>query len=202
MPDPALSEAIREAYAAVPAGVVTLHTIEIRHPTFDAPIRVVRNFADTETWLALDEPGVTAVLDGLDAETRDMVGLVARLEASAPADPGVLVPWIALGFQMELPQVESIAVPEITLTIDNVGEEIAEALEGAATSQDVIEVTYRPYLSTDIEGPQMDPPITLILSDVEADLYQVTGKARLLDIGNLAFPRRTYKPGEFPGLVA
>ena len=34
MPDPALSEAIREAYAAAPADVVILHTLELRHPAF------------------------------------------------------------------------------------------------------------------------------------------------------------------------
>ena len=34
MPDAALSEALREAYASAPSNVVILHTLEIRHPDF------------------------------------------------------------------------------------------------------------------------------------------------------------------------
>ena len=74
-------------------------------------------------------------------------------------------------------------------------------LNNAAESQDKIEVTYRPYLSTDLEGPQMDPPITLVLTEVEADVFKVTGRARMLDIGNKAFPSITYNSTNYPGLA-
>lgn len=201
MPDPSLSAAIQEAYAAAPSDVVVLHTLEIRHPTFTTPIRVVRNFADEDTWTALGGAGVTAVLDAMDAEDRALVGLVARLEADAPEDPGAYVAFIALAFDLDLPPVDTVPVPEITVTMDNVGREITDALDAAATSQDKIEVTYRPYLSTDIEGPQMDPPITMVLSEVEATPLQVTGRARMLDIGNKAFPAKFYTAKDFPGLA-
>jgi len=201
MPDPTLSQAIKEAYASAPADTVILHTLEIRHPTFIQPIRVVRNYADTETWLALGGAEVEAVLDAMDAEDRDRVGLVARLEADAPENAGKMVAFVALAFDLELPPVENVPVPEIALTMDNVGREISDALDAAATSQERTEVTYRPYLSTDIEGPQMDPPITLFLSEVEADPLRVTGRARMLDIGNKAFPSITYTAKRFPGLA-
>ena len=200
MPDPALGQAIREAYASAPADVVILHTLEIRHPTFTAPIRIVRNFADTATWLTLGGTAVQAVLDGLDPEVRDMVGLVARLEADAPIDGGALVPWIAMAFDLDLPPVDTVPVPEIVVTIDNVGREITRHLDAAAISQDTIEVTYRPYLSTDIEGPQMDPPLTMTLTEVEVDVFRVTGRARILDIGNRAFPSEIYTIKKYPGL--
>lgn len=205
MPDPALSAAIREAYASAPADVIVLHTLEVWHPAFvedgvAKPIRVVRNFEDTATWLALGGAGVQAVLDGLDAEARRKVGLVARLEAGAPRDAGLLVPFVALGFDLELPPVDTIPVPEIVVTLDNVGREIAKHLDAAAVSQERIEVTYRPYLSTDIEGPQMDPPMTMTLSEVEVDVFRVTGRARVLDIGNKAFPSEIYTIRKYPGL--
>ena len=130
-----------------------------------------------------------------------MLGLIARLEAGAPVDAGQMVSFIALGFELELPVKESIAVPEITLSMDNVGREITDALDLAATSMEKIEMTYRPYLSADVEGPQMEPPITLTLADVEATPLSVTARARLLDIGNLAFPGLDYKAANFPGLV-
>jgi hypothetical protein len=205
MPDPALSAAIREAYASAPADVVVLHTLEIWHPAFvedgvARPIRVVRNFEDTATWLALGGAGVQAVLDGLDADARRKVGLVARLEAGAPRDAGLLVPFVALGFDLELPAVDTIPVPEIVVTLDNVGREIAKHLDAAAVSQERIEIMYRPYLSTDIEGPQMDPPMTMTLSEVEVDVFRVTGRARVLDIGNKAFPSEIYTIRKYPGL--
>jgi Domain of unknown function (DUF1833) len=173
MPDPALSQALREAYAAAPADTVILHTLEIWHPSFDQPIRVVR----------------------------DMVDLEARLEAGAVRDGGQNVTFIALAFDLDLPPVDTAPVPEIAITLDNVGQEIVDALEAAAISQDKIEVIYRPYLSTDLEGPQMDPPITLTLAEVEADTLRISGRARMLDAGNKSFPSITYTAQRFPGLA-
>jgi hypothetical protein len=57
-----------------------------------------------------------------------------------------------------------------------------------------------PYPSTDIDGPQMDPPMTMTLSDVEMDMFRVTGRARGLDIGNKAFPSEIYTIRKYPGL--
>jgi hypothetical protein len=205
MPDPVLSKAIREAYASSPADVVVLHTLEIWHPSFiedgvAKPIRVVRNYEDTATWLNLGGAEVQAVLDVMSEEARRKVGLVARIEAGAARDAGMLVPFVALGFEMELPPVDTIPVPEIVVTLDNVGREITKHLDAAAISQEAIQVTYRPYLSTDINGPQMDPPLSMTLSEVEVDVFRVTGRARVLDIGNKAFPSRIYTIKKYPGL--
>ncbi len=87
------------------------------------------------------------------------------------------------------------------MTLDNVSREIVRHLDAAAMSREVIEVTYRPYLSTDLEGPQMDPPITLTLTDIEVDVFRATGRARMLDIGNKAFPADLYTARRFPGLT-
>lgn len=202
MPDPALSEAIKEAYASAPASVVTLHTLELRHPDFVAPIRVVLNHPDTATWIALGGEEVEAVLDTLDEEDRAMVGLVARLEDDAPANPGEMVAFIGMAFSLDLPPVENVSVPEITVTMDNVSREITDALEAAATSQQKIEITYRPYLSTHIEAPDMIPPLTMTLANAKADPYQVTASARMLDIGNKKFPLEVYTRKRFPGQTA
>ena len=207
MPDPALDQAIREAYASAPADTVILHTLELRHPAFvdddgrPTAIRVVRNFADEESWLRLGGAEVQAVLDAVPAQARDLVGLVARLEEDAPKDGGRMVPFIALAFDLELPPVDTAPVPEIAVTLDNVSREIVRHLDAAATSLERIEVTYRPYLSTDLEGPQMDPPITLTLTEVEVDVFRATGRARMLDIGNKAFPADLYTATRFPGLT-
>ena len=207
MPDPALDQAIREAYASAPSDTVILHTLELRHPAFvddggrPTAIRVVRNFADKESWLRLGGAEVQAVIDAMPVEGHYLVGLVARLEEYAPKDGGRMVPFIALAFDLELPPVDTTPVPEITVTLDNVSREIVRHLDAAATSIEIIEVTYRPYLSTDLEGPQMDPPITLTLTEVEVDVFRASGRARMLDIGNKAFPADLYTATRFPGLT-
>ena len=179
MPDPTLEQAIREAYASAPTDTVILHTLELRHPAF------------------VDDDGRPAAV----RVVRDHVDLNARLEADAPLDAGETVRFVALAFDLELPPVDSAPVPEISVTLDNVSREIVRHLDAAATSIERIEVTYRPYLSTDLEGPQMDPPITLTLTEIEVDVFRATGRARMLDIGNKAFPAETYTAKRFPGLT-
>ena len=58
-----------------------------------------------------------------------------------------------------------------------------------------------PKTGRDLEGPQMDPPIHLVLTEVEADIFRVTGRARMLDVGNKAFPGISYTAKTFPGLT-
>jgi hypothetical protein len=43
MADTSLSEALKEAYASAPANEIVYHTLEIDHPDFTVPIRVVRD---------------------------------------------------------------------------------------------------------------------------------------------------------------
>ncbi len=120
MPDPVLEQALREAYASAPADTVILHTIELRHPAFDD-----------------DDGRPTAI-----RVVRDHVDLTARLEATAPLDAGETVWFVALAFDLELPPVDSAPMPEISVTLDNVGREIVRHLDAAATSRARIEVTY------------------------------------------------------------
>ena len=108
---------------------------------------------------------------------------------------------IAMGFDLELPPIDTAPVPEISITLDNASREIVKHLDAASDSQSKIEVTYRPYLSDDLEGPQMEPPFTLVLTEVSADTSRVTGRARMLDVGNKAFPAETYNSLRFSGLT-
>ncbi len=179
MPDPTLSQAIQEAYASSPSDVVILHTLELRHP----------KFVD-------DEGNVMAV-----RLVRDYQNLQATLEETAPLNASEVVTFIAMSFDLSLPTVDTAPVPEITVTIDNVSGELMKHLDAAVDSGDKIEVTYRPYLSNDTSTPHMVPPITLVLSDVEADVMRIVGRARMLDIGNKRFPAQCYTLRQFPGLA-
>lgn len=174
MPDPSLSAAIAEAYASAPADQIIYHTLEFRHPDFTVPIRVVR----------------------------DIVDLTATLEADAPLNPGAAVLFTAFAFEFTLPELGRAASPEILISIDNVGREIVGHLDLAAQSPDLIEVTYRPYLSTDLSAPQMDPPLTLVVRSVTADVFKIECRATFGDFANRKFPNQTYDAQRFPGLIA
>lgn len=179
MPDIALSEALTEAYASALDTEVVLHTLELRHPSFTQPLRVV-NDHDT---------------------------LNARLESSAPVDAGELVDFSPFSFRFRLPDVQSTGMPELEIEIDNVSAEVVAYMDQAANSTDLIEVTYRPYLYGNFmftmnKLPAMDPPIHLVLHDVEADVFAIRARASFGDYGNRQFPGQTYDGQRFPGLIA
>lgn len=174
MPDATLSQAIKEAYATAPAGEVILHTLEFRHPEFTTPLRVVRDKADLE----------------------------AFLESTAPENPSEEVLFVQYAFDLELPDVTSGSSPELLLTIDNVSRDIMAYLDLAANSQDLIEVTYRCYLSTDLSAPQNDPPLTMTLKEVECDIFRITARCGFGDYANRPFPRDVYDLQRFAGLLA
>jgi len=173
MPDTSLSAAIAEAYATAPTEAVILHTLEFRHPDFVAPIRVVQDHA----------------------------ALAATLESDAPLNPAEEVSFQAFSFDVQLPDASADRMPEMVIGIDNVDQQIEDAIETAAGSSDKIEVTYRPYLSTDLSAPHMDPPVTLQLTHVEADVFKVTARAGFRNLGNIGFPSQDYPAARFPGLV-
>ena len=137
MPDPTLSESIKEAYASA-GDVPVYHTLELRHSTLTEPIRIVRDDAD----------------------------LTAYLEADAPEDPGAEVTFLAYAFDFQKPEIGPNGSPVMPITIDNVGREITVALENAVSPTTPVLITYREYLANDLTGPQNDPPIHMELKTV------------------------------------
>jgi hypothetical protein len=178
---PTVSDAIAEAYASAPSDLVVLHTLELRHPSF------------------VDDYGRPIAL----RVVRDTQAVTAVLEADAPMDAGNGVEFLPFPFDFALPEQNGAgAIPEIVLTIDNVSAYIVQYLDLAAASVDPIEMTYRPYLSTDLSAPHMDPVITLLLKNIEATVLRVTARAVFGDLANRRFPAMDYTPERFPGLAA
>lgn len=174
MPDPTLNQALEEAYASAPTEEIIMHTLEFRHASFTQPLRVVR----------------------------DVHEFTARLEASAPANPGEDVIFVGFAFDLVPPDVTTGPSPEIRLIIDNVSRDIMAYLDLASNSDTLVEMTYRPYLYSDPTTPQMDPPLTLVLRDVEADVFRITARAGFGDFANRRFPNDLYNAQRFPGLLS
>lgn len=180
-PGATMSEAIKEAYASAPDDVVIHHTLELRHPFFKD-----------------DAGNGTAV-----RVVKDNQNLTATLEADAPVNGGQTVEFIALNFDFVLPgEDDKGAVPEIVVTIDNVGRTLVQHLDAAIESETPIEITYRPYLSTDLTAPHMNPPLTMTLRSIDVSPFKVTARATFADLANKKFPSAVYEARSFPGLAA
>jgi hypothetical protein len=173
MPDSVLSQAIREAYASAPAGVIIYHTIELRHPAFDAPIRVVH----------------------------DTVDLSATLESTAAVNPGELVDFIAFAFDFTKPEVNSVGIPQITIEIDNVDRSIVANIEASIATTDLVQCTYREFISTDLSAPQNNPPLTMTIMSVSATTMRVSAVASFPNLMNIRFPTTEFDTTVFPGLA-
>lgn len=174
MSDTTLSIAIKEAYASAPANVVIYHTIELRHPAFTSPIRVVRDYAN----------------------------LSARLELTAVDSPGQVVDFIGFSFEFTKPEVSAAGVPQIQIEIDNVDRAIVANIEAAMSSTELVQCTYREFISTDLSAPQNNPPLNMTIITVSADVFRVKCTAGFPNLMNYKFPRTEYDAETFPGLVA
>lgn len=173
MPDPALSEALAEAYATAPADQVVLHTLELRHPAFTAPIRVVR----------------------------DHVGIEARLEPTAP-EGAVVVDFVPYSFDFRPPEQTSSGLPQCVVEIDNVSREILEQLDAAVMDGRPVTLIYRAFLDDALlDGPENDPPAVMTLSGVSATPLRIRATAGFPDLLNRRFPALEYDPEKFPGLI-
>lgn len=173
MPDTTLKQAIKEAYAAAPSSALVLHTLELRHLAFTAPIRVVLDHAD----------------------------LLAYLEGTAPENAGQQVTFVSMNFRFSKPEVSEASGPELTIEIDNVTAEIEENIAAANMSTGAIAVTYRVYLDSDLSGPQNDPPMHMEIKTIKANDLQVEARASFGNFANRRFPREIYTVQRFPALA-
>lgn len=173
MPDATLTQAIKEAYASAPANVVIYSTMELNHPGFTQPIRVVN----------------------------DRDSLEATLEATAPVNPSQKVLFAAYAFRFNKPEVTANGLPQISLEIDNVDRSIVAAIEQAILTPDPITVIYREFISTDLSAPQNNPPIQLTVLSINATVFVVKATAGYQNFMNTRFPTTAYDSINYPGLV-
>ncbi|AKJ71382.1 hypothetical protein RU58_00057 [Achromobacter phage phiAxp-1] len=175
----AYSEAIKEAYVMAPADELVYHTLEIRHPTF-------RDGNNRQTAIR--------VVQGND-------DVMLRVEAgSTGPNPGEVVQWLGCNFSITLPKSSREDAPELNIRLPNVDREMVGYIERANATLDPIIVVYRPYLESNPDEPQMNPPIEMKLAKVKADVFNVTGRATFDDFRNRPFPFNKYTRNVFQRL--
>lgn len=178
----AWSEALKEAYASAPVDIVVYPTLEISHPTLPEPVRLVIEEGEKIS----DDPPIH--------------GRMLRLEETAPANAGELVPFVSCAVTATLPAATEKEAPEMALSIDNVPGELMEALERAVTTDEPIGVIYREYLDSDPDTVHFSLD-GLTLRRVTATMYRIEGRAGFLDLYNRQF-LTDYTAEAFPSLVS
>lgn len=142
--------------------------------------------------LQIDHPAFTQPI----YVVRDNADLTATLETAET------VTFVRFAFDLMKPEVSVTGIPQCTVEFDNVSREILANVQLAMADTSPISITYREYISTDLSGPQNDPPLTMTLSNIKADVFRVRATASFGDLNNRRFPTEEYTGERFPGLVS
>lgn len=112
---------------------------------------------------------------------------------------GPLIPFRACAFNFTLPATDDGGLQELTLTIDNANNRVSDFCESAMDNFPApVTVFYRPFLSTDLETPLMNPPLRLFIRHADISEAQVTARAAPADFLNMKFPTEIYSSPRFP----
>lgn len=180
-------DAIREAYAAAPAGQSVLSCLELTHNSLPTPIRIVRS------------PGEHFGYDE-DAEA-EILGHMFTLEAEAPVNPGEEVLFQSLMFRFQKPEQSDARIGSLDISVDNATRIIAPKLDQFVSDRSVMNVIYREYVSTNFDSPSLIIK-NLQVRRVRSTVMEVKMTAEFDDLVNKKFPDKIYRPDDFKGLEA
>lgn len=125
---------------------------------------------------------------------RDLQDRVLKIEG------GVDKTFQKSAFRFVLPKSGANGGQNLQLAIDNTDRQIGDFFEAVKDSATAVLVTYRPYLASDPDTPQYNPPLVLTLRDVVI-ANEVTGNAVCHDVVNKKFPNDLYTRKRFRGLA-
>lgn len=169
-----LSAAITEARASASANIVEYETIELSHP------------------LIVDEAGAPTAIRVVNGLTN----------ISATIEGGAVVEFVALPFELTLPEESEGPAGTMRLSIDNVSRLIWRHIRATKGSAAPIVCIFRSYTSDDLTAPHQTPTFRLYLSSPQATLTRVTATATLANLTNRAWPSLTYTRVRVPALAA
>ncbi|MDR2892971.1 MAG: DUF1833 domain-containing protein [Deltaproteobacteria bacterium] len=179
--DDKMKAALAEAYASAPQNTILLHTLEVNHRSFTEPARVCR-------WSVTGpEPEV----------------FHCQLEDNAPYNPGQVVDFIGLPFEITLPEKDTESPGQFTIKIDNIGDRFDEYLENAALHGGTITAIYRVYrkgFESSEDGPDS------VYHSIKLHSPRQEGQAIVMDgaVLDWMFKKfgKLYLAKDYPGLVA
>lgn len=170
--------ALAEAYASANINQVILYAMEIQHPAFTEPARVVQ-------WPVLD--------NGLKE-------FKLKLEDDAVYDPGKVVTFVGVPFEILLPKSSLTTMGSFQFSVSAVSMELSANLRAAAMDGTPIQMVYREY----IEGEELIGPRrvqgNIILKSPKSESNKVVADGAVLG-WLLRKYGEIYTPSGYPGLV-
>lgn len=157
-----ISAAMAEAYASNDVRGDLLLTIQIDHITFAIPLRFVQG--------------------------RRVRGLYETVTLPVPGNPAAIFEVIDFGWQR--PGQGEGGTTKARLRIDNVSQAIQAALRAAIAADKPFDVTYREYLTTDPNNPEIYDGLQM--RTVSVTPLSASGDLSYEEIELQGFPRRTY----------
>jgi hypothetical protein len=165
-------EAWEEAIASNPPNIEHYFTLELRHYSFDQPVRVVTGVTDNQT---------------------------LRIEADSVFNPNEDVVFTACPFWATWPEQAEKTPPRTNISIDGVTRELLPYIVDALTIRADLQCLYREYRS-DVVGPVYGP-VAFLLKNINMSGTVLTGTAEVANISKRKFPSRTYNVNEFPSML-
>jgi len=159
-----------EAYAANDVRGDLLLTLQLDHVTFAEPLRFVQG---------------TRVKD-----------LFETVTLPVPGDPAAV--FTVVDFSWQRPGQEEGGTTKARIRVDNVSRAIQDALRAAVASDQAFAVTYREYLSTDLNNPEIYDG--LHMGTVSVTPLSASGDLYYEELELKGFPARTYDLDTYPAL--
>lgn len=159
-----------EAYASNDVKGDLLLTLEFDHITFPEPLRFVQG---------------TRVKD-----------LYETVTLPVPGNPAAV--FTVVDFSWQRPGQEEGGTTKAKIRVDNVSRALQEALRGAIASDEAFAVTYREYLTTDPNNPEIYDGLRM--GTVTVTALSASGDLYYEEIEMKAFPGRTYDLDTYPAL--
>lgn len=165
-----ISAAMAETYASNDVRADLLLTLEINHITLPVPLRFVQG-------------------------TR-VKGVYETVTLPVPANPAAV--FTVVDFSWQRPGQEEGGTTKARLRVDNVSRAIQDALRAAIASDKPFEVTYREYLTSDPNDPEIYDGLRM--STVAVTPLSASGDLSYEEIEMQGFPRRTYDLASYAAL--
>ena len=158
---------------------------------------------------AIKEAYAMAPVDSVTYETLEIqhaldpsIYLVAANEdKQLRLEDNTLVTFKYAPFTLKLPKSGSGGDFSMSLTMFNYQNVVSNYLQTVKGTGRRIKAIYRPYLSTDTtKMPQLNPPMTLYLTNININKLNVTATASFSDVVNKKVPTKRYDPNIYTSL--
>lgn len=149
-------------------------------------------------------PSNKVIIDTLEirqGDVQDPIYIVKSPRSLTAFDEnGEEIEFRPAGFTFTLPSETEEGFKSLNIAVDNIDRAVSDFINAAKSSEEPVEVIYRPYMADDLSAPQMIPPLVLYLKDIQVNEFQVVGRATFMDLVNQKFPSEYYTRLRFPSL--